>query len=128
MAHFAKVNPLTKKVENVIVAEQDFINTLEDKGFWFQTSYHTKGGIHTQGGTPIRYNFAAIGYNYDVEADAFYPPKPFASWTLNTTTYLWNAPVTKPDDGNNYKWNETAYQTALSDSSDTSVAWEQITT
>jgi hypothetical protein len=122
MSHFAKVNPLTKKVENVIVAEQDFINSLDDKSFWLQTSYNTRGGVHLLGGTPLRYNFAAIGYNYDVDADAFYPPKPFASYTLNTTTYLWEAPLTYPTNGLAYRWDEDAYQ------ADNTTGWVEVIT
>ena len=106
MAHFAKV--LNGKVINVIVAEQDYIDNMVDTspGKWIQTSYNTRGGVHLLGGTPLRYNYAGIGYVYDAVADAFYEPKPFNSWTLNTKTYLWEAPVTYPTDGKEYTWNE----------------------
>lgn len=92
MAHFARVN--NGIVEEVIVAEQDFIDNYasSNEGTWIQTSYNTYGGVHTLGGTPLRYNFAGIGFHYDAEADAFYEPKPFDDWTLNTNTYLWEAP------------------------------------
>tara|TARA_B100000085_G_C18165353_1_gene359241 strand:+ start:78 stop:464 length:387 start_codon:yes stop_codon:yes gene_type:complete len=126
MAHFAKV--VNGKVVKVIVAEQDFIDNMVDTspGNWIQTSYNTRGGEHSLGGTPLRKNYAGVGYTYDKSRDAFIPPKIFDSWTLNETTCLWDPPVTRPDDGNYYKWNEEAYQAALSDSSDTSVAWEQV--
>ena len=64
------------------------------------------GGEHKLGGTPFRKNFAGIGYKYDMNKDAFIPPQPFASWILNEETCLWEAPVAKPDDGQEYKWNE----------------------
>jgi hypothetical protein len=107
MAHFAKVN--NGIVEQVIVAEPEFFETFIDSsaGEWIQTSYNTKGGVHLLGGTPLRKNFASIGYTYDKEKDAFIPPKPFNSWTLNEDTCLWEAPVAYPTDGQRYNWNET---------------------
>jgi len=107
MAHYAKVTDGI--VTKVIVAEADFFNTFVDDsaGEWIQTSYNTHGGEHTLGGTPLRKNFAGIGYTYDATRDAFIPPKPFASWTLNETTCLWEAPVAYPDDGQMYIWNES---------------------
>ena len=113
MAHFAKVVDGT--VTQVIVAEPEFFETFVDSspGQWIQTSYNTRGGVHydpetnePDDGTPLRYNYAGIGFSYDATADAFYPPQPFASWTLNTDTYLWEAPVAYPDDGNMYRWDE----------------------
>ena len=113
MAHFAKV--VSGKVDQVIVAEPDFFDSFVDSspGEWIQTSYNTRGGVHydpetnePDGGEQLRYNFAGVGYNYDAQADAFYPPQPYASWILNTDTYLWNPPVAMPDDGNMYVWNE----------------------
>ena len=71
-----------------------------------RTSYNTSGGVHNNGGTPFRKNYAGIGYSYDSERDAFIPPKPFASWLLNEDTCLWEAPVAHPSDGNFYNWNE----------------------
>jgi hypothetical protein len=106
MSHFAKVE--NGYVTQVIVAEQDFINSghVGDSTQWIQTSYNTQGGVHTLGGTPLRKNYAGIGYSYDSERDAFIPPKPFASWVLNEDTCLWDAPVARPDDGKAYTWNE----------------------
>jgi hypothetical protein len=106
MAHFAKVN--NGIVEQVIVAEPEFFKTFRDSspGQWIQTSYNTCGGVHALGGEPLRKNYAGIGYTYDTARDAFIPPKPFASWTLNEDTCLWEAPVTYPDDGKNYYWDE----------------------
>ena len=106
MAHFAKV--VDGKVTQVIVAEPEFFETFVDTspGEWIQTSYNTQGGVHTQGGTPLRKNYAGIGFTYDRQKDAFIPPQPYASWVLDEETCLWNAPVAHPNDGKAYKWDE----------------------
>ena len=105
MSHFAKVN--NGIVEQVIVAEPEFFQTFVDSspGEWIQTSYNTHGGQHPEG-RPLRKNFAAIGYTYDFVRDAFIPPQPFASWTLNEDTCIWDAPVAYPTDGKIYTWDE----------------------
>lgn len=107
MAHFAKV--LNGKVIQVIVAEPEFFNTFIDTspGEWIQTSYNTFGGEHILGGTPLRKNYAGLGFTYDREKDAFIPPQPFPSWLLDDNTCLWNAPVSKPTDGKQYTWDES---------------------
>jgi hypothetical protein len=105
MAHFARVNALTMKVDKVIVAEPEFIQTLPDYDFWIQTSYNTYGGQHPEG-RPLRKNYAGISFTYNKDRDAFIPPKPFDSWVLNEDTCLWDAPVPMPEDGKVYKWNE----------------------
>ena len=106
MAHFAKI--IDNKVVKVLVVEESVL--LENKdllpGEWIQTSYNTKGGVHLLGGTPLRKNYAGIGYTYDKQRDAFIPPKPFESWVLNESTCLWEAPVPYPTDGKDYKWDE----------------------
>ena len=91
MGHFAKV--VDSKVVSVIVAEPEFFDTFVDSspGQYIQTSYNTIGNKHTQGGTPLRGNFAGVGYTYDAEKDVFIAPKPFASWVLSAD-YLWEAP------------------------------------
>jgi hypothetical protein len=106
MAHFAKV--VDGKVSQVIVAEPEFFETFVDSspGEWIQTSYNTHGGVHANGGTPLRKNYAGIGFTYDRTRDAFIPPQPFASWLLDEETCLWNAPVAMPDDGKIYQWDE----------------------
>jgi hypothetical protein len=106
MAHFAKV--VDGKVSQVIVAEKEFFDTFVDSspGEWIQTSYNTHGGVHKNGGTPLRKNYAGIGFTYDRTRDAFIPPQPFASWTLDDNSCLWNAPVAMPTDGKPYKWDE----------------------
>jgi hypothetical protein len=106
MSHFAKV--VDGIVTQVIVAEPEFFETFVDSspGEWIQTSYNTHGGQHRNGGTPLRKNYAGIGYSYDRTKDAFIPPKPFASWVLNEETCLWDAPVAMPSDGKMYQWDE----------------------
>lgn len=91
MAHFAKVN--NGIVVQVIVAEPEFFETFVDTspGEWIQTSYNTVGGVHTLGGTPLRKNYASIGFTYDQEKDAFIPPKPEGEWVLNEDTCLWES-------------------------------------
>jgi hypothetical protein len=108
MAHFAKV--VDGLVTQVIVAEQEFFDTFVDTspGQWIQTSYNTYGGQHKLGGTPLRKNYAGIGYTYDTTKDAFIAPKPYASWTLNEDTCLWESPVAMPQDGKVYTWDEVA--------------------
>ena len=107
MSHFAHIDQ-NNIVTQVIVAEQDFINSgaVGDPSSWIQTSYNTYAGQHALGGTPLRKNYAGIGYSYDASRDAFIPPKPFNSWTLNETTCLWEAPTPYPTDGKIYNWNE----------------------
>jgi hypothetical protein len=107
MSHYAKV--LNGIVQQVIVAEAEFFQTFVDTspGEWIQTSYNTYGGQHKNGGTPLRKNYAGIGFTYDRTKDAFIPPKPFASWTLNEDTCLWDAPTSMPTDGKFYEWDES---------------------
>lgn len=115
MAHFAKVKDGV--VTKVIVAEQRFINNFVDSspGQWIQTSYNTRGGVHYQPNTntpsgdqtkALRKNYAGIGFTYDATKDAFIPPQPFASWTLNEDSCLWEPPVPMPEDGKLYRWDE----------------------
>jgi len=112
MSHFAKV--LDGKVIQVIVAEPDFFDTFVDSspGQWLQTSYNTRGNIHygpdgePDGSIALRGNYAGIGYTYDAANDVFYAPQPFPSWTLDQTTWTWNAPVAFPDDNQRYVWDE----------------------
>lgn len=113
MGHYAKVK--SGVVTQVIVAEAEFFDTFIDTepGKWIQTSYNTYGNQHydpetreVDDGTPLRGNYAGIGFIYDEENDVFYEPQPYDSWTLNTSTWLWEAPVAEPTDGNLYVWNE----------------------
>jgi hypothetical protein len=125
MAHFAQLN--NKNIVERVLTVNDNDALTESEGIiflqslygpnedWKQTSYNTYGGVHKLGGTPLRKNFAGVGYIYDRDRDAFYEPKPYPSWTLNEDTCLWGAPVAYPDDGNLYEWNETDQQ------------WEEVT-
>jgi len=113
MAHFAEIdsNNIVTRVLNVsdedAVNGQDFLaNQLGLGGTWIQTSYNTHGGVHTNGGTPLRFNYAGVGYSYDATRDAFIPPKPFESWKLDEATCLWTAPTPMPTDGKLYQWVE----------------------
>ena len=98
MSHFAKINS-DNIVTEVIVAEQDFINSgaIGDSFLWIQTSYNDN----------FRKNFAGVGYIYDKARDAFIAPKPFNSWTLDEATCQWTAPTAAPTgDDKMYEWNE----------------------
>ena len=103
MSHFAKIE--NNVVVEVIVAEQEFINSQQ--GEWIQTSYNTYGGQHANGGTPLRKNYAGIGFTYDANRDSFISPQTYPSWVLNEETCLWEAPVPRPTDGGAYKWDES---------------------
>lgn len=113
MAHYAFLD------ENNIVTEvipgKDEDEGVYDWEKWYseyrgqrckRTSYNTLGGVHLSGGTPFRKNYAGIGYTYDAQRDAFIPPRPYASWTLNEQTCCWDSPVPLPNDGKSYAWNE----------------------
>ena len=120
MAHFAQV--VDGIVVNVIVVsdEDTSVNGVEQEsvgvqffnnlyggegGTWIQTSYHTTGGIHLNGGTPLRANFAGIGMFYDAEHDIFYHKSPYPSWTLNYETGTFDPPKPFPTDGF-WRWDE----------------------
>ena len=96
MSHFAKLD--NNIVTEVIVAEQDFINSgvVGDSFLWVQTSYSGS----------FRKNYAAVGDTYDKAKDAFIAPKPYPSWTLVEDTCQWEAPVSYPTDGQAYTWDE----------------------
>lgn len=106
MTHFAKVENGT--VTQVIVAEQEFIDSghVGDPSQWIQTSYNTRNGVNLNGGTPLRKNFAGVGYTYDADLDAFIPPKIIESWIIDEDTGQWRAPVDYPTDGKTYYWHE----------------------
>ena len=106
MAHWAHLT--NGIVDQVIVIDEKTLalGHWGNPSEWRQTSYNTKGGVHALGGTPFRKNYAGIGFSYDEQRDAFIPPKPFASWLLNETTCLWDAPIPMPTDGKMYRWDE----------------------
>ena len=119
MAHFAKVeNGIVTQV--IVVGTQDSSDAFGVEkenigaafcerlfgGTWVKTSYNTIGGEHTSGGTPLRGNYAGIGYTYDSTNDVFYSPQPYSSWTISAPTWTWTAPVAMPTDGKMYSWDE----------------------
>lgn len=107
MSHFAQINE-NNIVIRVLVIEQDVIDTgaFGDPSTFVQTSYNTHGGVHSLGGTPLRKNYAGIGFTYDATRDAFIPPRPFPSWVLDEDTCFWSAPATMPQDNKRYNWDE----------------------
>lgn len=137
MAHFAKISE-----ENIVI----FVSTLDDKNMqdengiaiesigqqylekhnnwpsnlWIQTSYNTREGKHTKGGTPFRGNYAGIGFTWDPTNQIFYPPKPYPSWNLNVQEARWQSPIgDAPKDPNKpyevWAWNETNQSWFLAD-------------
>ena len=103
MSHFAKVE--NGLVTQVVVAEQEFIDTGALGHGWVQTSYNTIGGVHTQGGTPLRGNYAGVGFTYDATNDVFYAPQPFDNWVMSSS-WLWVPPIAMPVDEYFYTWNQ----------------------
>jgi hypothetical protein len=134
MPYFAQVIPTSDQTKftviQVIAAEQSFIDTLPDPTTWYKTSYNTYGNVHyapsppaepntPDGGIPYRANYAGIGYTLDMNytqydtVGVFYAPQPYPSWILNTTTFLWEAPVPYPTDGGEYYWDEATLSWVL---------------
>jgi hypothetical protein len=107
MSHFAQLDS-NNTVISVLVIEQDVIDTglFGEPTSFVQTSYNTYGGVHQLGGTPLRKNYAGIGFTYDSTRDAFIPPTPYPSWILNEDTCLWGAPTPMPTDDKSYTWDE----------------------
>jgi hypothetical protein len=119
MAHYAKLDNFNNVINVIVIADEDtlvngveseqkgidFCNSLQP-GTWLKTSYNTIGGVHQYGGTPFRKNYASVGYKYDPIRDAFIPPQPYLSWTLNEETCLWEAPVDHDRDGGTWSWDK----------------------
>ena len=119
MAHYAFLDE-NNIVTEVIVGKDEDDTTDLPEGFanweaWYadfrgqickRTSYNTKANEHNLGGTAFRGNYASIGSTYDEENDVFYDTKPYDSWILNTSNWVWEAPVAYPNDDNFYIWNE----------------------
>ena len=141
MAHFAKLGINSKVIGVEVVADADcknadnnedeqvgiqFLENIHGWPLWKQTSYNTQANVHSLGGTPFRKNYAGIGYTYDEDRDAFIPPKPYASWVVNETTCIWEAPVAYPsvttygDPAKPYEisWDETNLRWICKDSED----------
>jgi len=109
MAHFAQIDE-NNIVTQVLVIEQGVIDTglFGEPSSFIQTSYNTHAGVHSLGGTPLRKNYAGVGYTYDSIRDAFIPPKPpYDSWLLDEDTCQWMPPTPYPDDEKIYSWNES---------------------
>ena len=117
MAHYAFLDE-NNIVTEVIVGrnEDEIVDGISDWEAHYgefrgqvckRTSYNTVAGVHNNGGTPYRYNYAVIGYSYDSVRDAFIPPNSLGSWILNEETCQWEAPVEYPTDGGIYNWNES---------------------
>ena len=109
MSHFAQLDE-NNIVIRVLVIEQETIDTglFGEPSSFVQTSYNTKAGIHLLGGTPLRKNYAAVGFTYDAQRDAFIPPKIYNSWVLDEDTCLWKSPVEAPNDDKSYNWDENS--------------------
>jgi hypothetical protein len=116
VSHFAHI--IDGIVDQVIVVEQDQIDSgaFGPPSEWVQTSYNTYGGVHyapdssytiPDGGEAVRANYAGVGYTYDPTHDVFYAPQPYPSWVISGPSWLWQAPVPYPSDGNVYDWDET---------------------
>ena len=130
MAHYAELDQNNIVIRVTVVRNEDcldengqdseavgiaFLNQHVGEGNWVKTSYNTLGNIHYDPITeqpdnekPFRGNYAGVGFIYDKDNDVFYPPQPFTSWTLNKSTWLWEAPVAMPTDGKRYKWDENS--------------------
>ena len=118
MAHYAEIVDGVVVQVTVVNNAVITVNGVEDGtigaafchnllgGEWVQTSYNTAGGVHNGGGTPLRFNYAGIGYTYDTVRDAFIAPKPYASWVLDEATCRWTAPVPMPSEGGPWRWDE----------------------
>ena len=129
MAHYAFINDNDIVTEVIVGIDEDSTDTLPE-GYtswedWYltqrpgasackRTSYNTIANTHSDGGTAFRGNYAGIGYTWDETNDVFYPPQPYGSWTLSSD-WVWEAPISYPDDGNDYIWNENAYQADTAD-------------
>jgi hypothetical protein len=126
MAHFAKIGLNNTVIEvntvdnNVLLDANgneleangiDFLTKLTGWSIWVKTSYNTINNKHLLGGTPLRGNYAGIGYQYDQTNDVFYAPQPYPSWILDKTTWTWTAPTpmptTKLPNGQYYSWDES---------------------
>jgi hypothetical protein len=110
MAHYAYLDE-NNVVQGVFVGkdEHEVVEGISDWEVYYgakRTSYNTIGGVHSNGGTPYRKNYAGIGFTYDPVRDAFISPKPYESWLLNEDSCLWEAPVAHPNDGKFYTWDE----------------------
>lgn len=114
MAHFAQLNDQNIVLQVIVIHNNDCLDDMgmesETKGIEFCNSLIPGNWVQTSYNANIRKNYAGIGFTYDQQRDAFIAPKPFSSWILNETTCQWDAPVTYPNDGKIYTWNEETVQ------------------
>tara|TARA_B100001123_G_scaffold183774_1_gene210413 strand:- start:318 stop:692 length:375 start_codon:yes stop_codon:yes gene_type:complete len=114
MAHFAELDKDNLVVRVVVVSDQheldgeNWCKNFFGGGVWKQTSYNTIHNKHSGGKSPLRKNYAGVGFRYYANLDAFIPPKPFASWVLDEEAGQWLAPVPIPTDGLSYEWDESS--------------------
>ena len=110
MAHFAQLNDENLVTQVIVVANQDTADKdgVENEAIGIEFCTNLLGGrwVQTSYNANIRKNYAGIGYKYDATLDAFIPPQPFESWTLNEETAQWETPTPYPDDGKRYSWDE----------------------
>ncbi len=110
MAHFAEIDENNVVLRVIVGVDEPLDGEAiyhEMTGTtWKKTSYNTVAGEHLLGGTPFRKNYAGIGYTYDSDRDAFIPPQPYSSWTLDEQTCQWNSPAPFPNDEKQYFWDE----------------------
>jgi hypothetical protein len=122
MSHFAKLDENNTVIFVTVGRQQDDGKEQELSAktgdVYKQTSYNTRGGVHLLGGTPLRKNFAGIGFTFDPDRDAFIAPKPYDSWLLDEETCLWQSPVPYPTDNLTYSWNEANLAWELADFSE----------
>jgi hypothetical protein len=136
MAYYAFLDSNNVVIE--VIPGKDETDTSYDWEEWYgnfrgqpckRTSYNTYANTHRLNGTPYRKNFGQIGFTYDASRDAFIPPKPYASWSLNEDTCLWQAPITRPEPWQAYVWNEDALSWDLTYEYDETIQdWKRITT
>jgi len=117
MAHFAKLGDGDIVLEVQVVSDEiatseqagvEFLQKLyKNKAVWKQTSYNTREGQHLLGGTPFRKNYAGKGFHYDSTRDAFIPTRPYRSWKLNEEKCVYEAPIPRPNNTEQWVWNET---------------------
>lgn len=135
MAHFAEIDSNNIVIRVIVIPNdqehrsQEYIaNDLGLGGTWIQTSYNTRDGEHIKGGTPLRKNYAGVGFTYDATRDAFIPKKNYPSWILNEERCKWLPPTPHPADGKKYVWNESIVGwTAYPENPTGPYAWSEIT-
>lgn len=136
MGHWARIDN-NNIVQEVIVIKETELDTGNwgDKSKWIKTSYNTHNGKHytpkehqdfseesSDQSKALRWRFAGIGHFYDATNDVFYAQQPYASWTLNKTTWVWDCPHVCPNDEHRYVWDESVYQ------ADNTKGWVLLTT